>query len=41
VDKKTRGARLRFVVLDGLANPVILDNPAEELLEQAYQEVGS
>jgi 3-dehydroquinate synthase len=41
VDKKTRGARLRFVVLDGLANPVILDDPAEELLEQAYQEVGS
>jgi 3-dehydroquinate synthase len=41
VDKKTRGARLRFVVLDGLANPVILDNPAEELLEQAYQEVGT
>jgi len=39
VDKKARGARLRFVVLDGLAKPVILDNPAEELLSQAYQEV--
>ena len=39
VDKKTRGSRLRFVVLDGLARPGVLADPAEELLEQAYQEV--
>ncbi len=39
VDKKSRGARLRFVVLDGLANPVILDNPSEQLLRRSYQEV--
>jgi 3-dehydroquinate synthase len=39
VDKKARGSRLRFVVLDGIGNPVILDDPAEELLSQAYQEV--
>jgi 3-dehydroquinate synthase len=39
VDKKTRGARLRLVVLDGLARPSILDDPPEELLRQAYQEV--
>ncbi len=39
VDKKARGARLRLVVLDGLARPSILDNPSEELLQQAYQEV--
>jgi 3-dehydroquinate synthase len=39
VDKKTRGARLRFVVLDGLARPAILENPTEDLLEQAYAEV--
>jgi len=39
VDKKARGARLRFVVLDGLARPGILDDPPEELLQQAYQEV--
>ena len=39
VDKKTRGATLRFVVLDGLARPAILPDPPEELLEQAYQEV--
>jgi 3-dehydroquinate synthase len=39
VDKKSRGARLRLVVLDGLARPAILDDPPEELLRQAYQEV--
>jgi len=39
VDKKARGARLRLVVLDGLARPGILDDPPEELLEQAYAEV--
>jgi 3-dehydroquinate synthase len=39
VDKKARGARLRLVVLDGLARPSILDDPSEELLQQAYQEV--
>jgi 3-dehydroquinate synthase len=39
VDKKTRSARLRFVVLDGLARPSIFTDPAEELLERAYQEV--
>jgi 3-dehydroquinate synthase len=41
VDKKARGARLRFVVLDGIGNPVILDNPAEDMLEQAYREVSA
>ena len=39
VDKKARGARLRLVVLDGLARPAILDSPPEELLWEAYQEV--
>jgi 3-dehydroquinate synthase len=39
VDKKSRGARLRFIVLDGLAKPAILASPPEELLEQAYLEV--
>ena len=39
VDKKARGARLRLVVLDGLARPSILDDPPEELLRQAYQEI--
>jgi 3-dehydroquinate synthase len=39
VDKKARGALLRFVVLDGLARPAILTDPPEELLRCAYQEV--
>jgi 3-dehydroquinate synthase len=41
VDKKSRGARLRFVVLDGPARPAILDDPAEDLLARAYKEVTS
>jgi 3-dehydroquinate synthase len=41
VDKKARGSRLRFVVLDGLARPAILDGPAEELLAEAYAEVAT
>ena len=41
VDKKARGARLRLVVLDGLARPGILDDPSEQLLRQAYQEVST
>jgi 3-dehydroquinate synthase len=39
IDKKTRGSRLRFVVLEGVARPVVLDDPPEELLEAAYAEV--
>jgi 3-dehydroquinate synthase len=39
VDKKSRGARLRLVVLDGLAQPGILDDPPEELLARAFAEV--
>jgi 3-dehydroquinate synthase len=41
VDKKARGSRLRFVVLDRLAAPSILEDPGEELLRSAYAEVGS
>jgi 3-dehydroquinate synthase len=39
VDKKARGARLRFVVLDALARPSILDAPSDDLLRAAYAEV--
>ena len=39
VDKKTRGDRLRLIVLDGLAKPAILEDPPEDLLAQAYAEV--
>jgi 3-dehydroquinate synthase len=41
VDKKARGARLRLVVLDGLARPAIIDGPSEELLRDAYLEVST
>ncbi|MEG3635296.1 3-dehydroquinate synthase [Micromonospora palythoicola] len=39
VDKKARGSRLRFVVLDGLARPAILDGPDDDLLHAAYAAV--
>jgi len=39
VDKKARGARLRFVILEGIARPSILDGPEEALLRGAYEEV--
>jgi 3-dehydroquinate synthase len=39
VDKKARGRRLRFVVLDALARPARLDDPAADLLAAAYEEV--
>lgn len=41
VDKKTRGSRLRFVVLDGLARPAMLEGPDDALLEAAYREVAT
>ncbi|GAA4570927.1 3-dehydroquinate synthase [Micromonospora coerulea] len=41
VDKKARGSRLRFVVLDGLARPAILEGPDDELLHAAYREIAS
>jgi 3-dehydroquinate synthase len=39
VDKKARGPRLRFVVLDGLARPVVVDSPDPAVLLAAYSEV--
>jgi 3-dehydroquinate synthase len=39
IDKKTRGATLRFVVLEGLGRARILTDPDPELLEAAYLEV--
>ena len=40
VDKKTRGNTLRFLVLDGLAQPAVLADPSDELLRAAYAEIG-
>lgn len=39
IDKKSRGDLMRFVVLDGLARPVILEGPDQEQLEAAYAAV--
>lgn len=39
-DKKSRGARLRFVVLDGLGNPIRLEAPEPSVLKAAYAAVG-
>jgi 3-dehydroquinate synthase len=36
-DKKTRGSRLRFVVLDGQGAPGRLEGPDEALLEEAFR----
>jgi 3-dehydroquinate synthase len=41
LDKKSRGARLRMVVLDGIGNPGIFDSPPEELLARAYEAVSA
>ncbi len=40
-DKKSRGDLLRFVVLDGVAKPGILEVPDTSLLFAAYQEIAS
>ena len=40
-DKKSRGDLLRFVVLDGVGKPGILDVPDQSLLFAAYQEIAS
>ncbi|MFL6240709.1 MAG: 3-dehydroquinate synthase [Actinomycetes bacterium] len=39
VDKKVRGGQLRFVVLDGVGKPGLLEAPDQELLATAYAEV--
>jgi len=39
VDKKARGNHIRFIVLDGLARPVAVDDPDPAVLAAAYSEV--
>jgi 3-dehydroquinate synthase len=39
LDKKARGDRLRFVLLDGLARPVTVDDPDPAALVRAYARV--
>lgn len=40
-DKKARGARLRFVILDEVGSPSRLENPAPDLLRAAYAAVSA
>ena len=40
-DKKTRNGFLRFIVLDDIGKPTVLDAPDASLLFAAYQEIGS
>ncbi len=41
LDKKSRGAVLRMIVLAGLGAPVTLDGPPEDLLTRAFAEVAA
>jgi 3-dehydroquinate synthase len=41
VDKKARGASLRFVVLDGMGNPTILTDPDQAWLDAAWAAVSA
>lgn len=41
VDKKSRGDLLRFVVLDGLAKPAVLEGPDPAVLAAAYAEIAA
>ena len=39
IDKKARGATLRFIVLDGFGRPALLAGPSDEELAEAFREV--
>jgi 3-dehydroquinate synthase len=39
VDKKARGSRLRFVILDGIGSPIFLDGPDPAMLLAAYGQI--
>lgn len=41
VDKKTRGDVLRFIVLDGLAKPAVLEGPDPAMLLAAHAEIAA
>jgi 3-dehydroquinate synthase len=38
-DKKARGSMMRFIVLDDIAKPTVLQAPDESLMFAAYQEI--
>jgi len=39
IDKKARGATMRFIVLDGFGRPALLAGPPQSVLDDAFQEV--
>ena len=39
VDKKARGSRLRFVILDGIGSPIFLDGPDPAMLLSAFGQI--
>jgi 3-dehydroquinate synthase len=39
IDKKSRGAVLRLVVLDGVGRPGLLEGPDVALLDAAYADI--
>ncbi len=39
-DKKARGSLMRFIVLEGIGRPTVLEGPDTSLLHTAYQEIG-
>jgi len=41
IDKKARGSRIRFILLDALAKPVPVDDPDPGLMVAAYAEVSN
>lgn len=41
IDKKARAGNLRFVVLDDVAKPTIMQAPTEEILFAAFQEIAN
>ncbi|WP_059008432.1 3-dehydroquinate synthase [Streptomyces specialis] len=41
IDKKSRGDRLRFIVLDGLARPSVLEGPDPAMLLAAHAEIAA
>lgn len=40
IDKKSRGSKLRFIVLEGVGKPSILENPDSALLIAAFAKLG-
>ena len=41
VDKKARGAVLRFVVLDAIGRPGLLEGPDDSLLARAFERIAT